>query len=219
MMISIPRRARFLVLTAPQSPLHEENLDQLVNWQSSWHGIWQGWVKVGRGPACLRHSVISACTPSCRRHVIAASKKNHKEMNQLNLYWRCNNKLSVIININQVNQALLQALGEEIRAAFSHVGQLWSLYGPLHVCKFFGAVKCLWICMQYMKSAGFSAKIDVSLHQALTQVTSAICCDFIIISYSNSEEGEACFTWKWLAVFALIIIIMLNVPKGAFKWN
>lgn len=70
----LPTIARFLVLTAPQSPLHEENLDQLVNWQSSWHGIWQACVRAGTGPACWRHSWMLACPPSCFRQVMAKRK-------------------------------------------------------------------------------------------------------------------------------------------------
>lgn len=70
----LPTIVRFLVLTAPQSPLQEENLDQLVNWQSSWQGIWQGWVRAGTGPAYQRHSWMPACPPSCFRQVIAKGK-------------------------------------------------------------------------------------------------------------------------------------------------
>lgn len=70
----LPTIARFLVLTAPQSPLHEENLDQLVSWQSSWQGIWQAWVRAGTGPAYRRHSWMPACPPSCFRQVMAKGK-------------------------------------------------------------------------------------------------------------------------------------------------
>lgn len=42
------------VCTVPQSPVQEENLDQLVNWQSSWQGNWQCWVKKGIVPAHFR---------------------------------------------------------------------------------------------------------------------------------------------------------------------
>lgn len=74
----LPIRERFLVLTAPQSPLQEENFDQFVNWQSSWQGIWQTWVKGGKESAYLRHSLMSACPPSCLRQVIAGSRKTKK---------------------------------------------------------------------------------------------------------------------------------------------
>lgn len=74
-LLLLPIRVRFLVLTPPQSPLQEENFDQFVNWQSSWQGIWHVCVKDGKGPAYLRHSLMSACPPSCLRQVIAGSKK------------------------------------------------------------------------------------------------------------------------------------------------
>ena len=70
----LPTIVRFLVLTAPQSPLHEENLDQLVNWQSSWQGTWQAWVRAGTGPAYRRHSWMPACPPSCLRQEMAEGK-------------------------------------------------------------------------------------------------------------------------------------------------
>lgn len=74
-LILLPTRVRFLVLTPPQSPLQGENFDQFVNWQSSWQGIWHICVKGGNGPEYLRHSLMSACPPSCLRQVIAGSKK------------------------------------------------------------------------------------------------------------------------------------------------
>lgn len=74
-LLLLPTRVRFLVLTPPQSPLQGENFDQFVNWQSSWQGIWHICVKGGNGPEYLRHSLMSACPPSCLRQVIAGSKK------------------------------------------------------------------------------------------------------------------------------------------------
>lgn len=63
-----PINALFLVRTPTQSAVQDENLDQLVSWQSSWQGSWQCWVMAGMALANFRHSLMSACVPSSWRH-------------------------------------------------------------------------------------------------------------------------------------------------------
>lgn len=76
-----PISALFLVRTPTQSAVQDENLDQLVSWQSSWQGSWHRWLMAGTALANFRHSLMSACVPSSWRHDTAAriKDKNRKE--------------------------------------------------------------------------------------------------------------------------------------------
>lgn len=58
-----PINVLFLMRTPTQSTVQEENLDQLVSWQSSWQGSWHDWVMLGMASVNSRQSLTSACVP------------------------------------------------------------------------------------------------------------------------------------------------------------
>lgn len=78
-----PISALFLVRTPTQSAVQDENLDQLVSWQSSWQGSWHRWVMAGMALANFRHSLMSACVPSSWRHDTAGRIGHRDESNRL----------------------------------------------------------------------------------------------------------------------------------------
>lgn len=73
-----PINALFLVRTPTQSAVQDENLDQLVSWQSSWQGSWQRWVMAGMALANFRHSLMSACVPSSWRQDTAGRMRGRR---------------------------------------------------------------------------------------------------------------------------------------------
>lgn len=78
-----PISALFLVRTPTQSAVQDENLDQLVSWQSSWQGSWHRWVMAGMALANFRHSLMSACVPSSWRHDTAGRIGHRDGSNRL----------------------------------------------------------------------------------------------------------------------------------------
>lgn len=74
-----PINALFLMRTPTQSTVQEENLDQLVSWQSSWQGSWHGCVMLGTALVNSRHSATSACVPLSWRQDRAGRIKGQKQ--------------------------------------------------------------------------------------------------------------------------------------------
>lgn len=74
-----PINALFLMRTPTQSTVQEENLDQLVSWQSSWQGSWHGCVMLGTALVNSRHSATSACVPLSWRQDTAGRSKGQKQ--------------------------------------------------------------------------------------------------------------------------------------------